>query len=297
MSTTETDRGNFEHVARRGLRDGDDREPQAIERDIDATRADMRATLEALERRFSFERLVDMTLGRIRDRGGEFAGNLTDAATQNPLPLLLTSIGLGWMMLTSRRGSRGNGASYSNSGDYDYHDSAGTLREGARTLRERAGNLRNRASEAADKVHGAMDSTRETMHGAMDSTRETWKHAAQSSRQTFEHTAESLRSGASRAAQVTREQTDRVNRLLHEQPLMLGALGLAAGAIIGALLPTTEHEDRMLGDTRDKAVKEVAQKSRAKVEAAREQVASALRPDGSNAGSDSSGRQPASRPH
>jgi ElaB/YqjD/DUF883 family membrane-anchored ribosome-binding protein len=315
MSTSEMDRGNFEDVARRDLHDDDEREPQAIERDIDATRADMRATLEALERRFSFERLVDMTVGRIRDRGGEFAGNLTDAATRNPMPLLLTSIGLGWMMLTSRRGPRSNSGSYY-SGDYD-EGGTGALREGARSLRERAGNIRDRASHAADKVHGAMDSTRETMHGAMgsmrtamdstretvgnavDSTRETWRHAAESSRHTLEQTTESLRSGASRAAEVTREQAERVNRLLHEQPLMLGALGLAAGAIIGALLPTTEHEGRMLGDIRNKTMKEVAQKSRAKFEAAREQVTAALRPEGKGSSDDSgsSERQSASRPH
>jgi ElaB/YqjD/DUF883 family membrane-anchored ribosome-binding protein len=316
MSTSEMDRGNFEEVARRELHDDGEREPQAIERDIDATRADMRATLEALERRFSFERLVDMTVGRIRDRGGEFAGNLTEAATQNPMPLLLTSIGLGWMMLASRRGSRSNSGSYYS----DAHDdgvTTGALREGARSLRERAGNIRDRASHAADKVHGAMDSTRETMHGAMgsmrsaidstretvgsamDSTRETWRHAAESSRHTLEQTTDSLRSGAHRAAEVTREQAERVNRLLHEQPLMLGALGLAAGAIIGALLPTTEHEGRMVGDMRNKAMKEVAQKSRAKFEAAREQVAAALRPEGKES-SDEGGageRQSASRPH
>jgi ElaB/YqjD/DUF883 family membrane-anchored ribosome-binding protein len=263
MSTTETDRGNFEDVARRELRDDDDREPQAIERDIDATRADMRATLEALERRFSLERLVDMTVGRIRARGGEFAGNLTDAATQNPMPLLLTSIGLGWMMLAGRRGSRGNGGYYS-----------------------------------ADTVHGAMDSTRETMRSAMDSTRETWQQATESSRQTFEQTAESLRSGASRAAEITREQRDRVNRLIHEQPLMLGALGLAAGAIIGALLPTTEHEARMLGEMRDKTFKEVAQKSRAKLDAAKEHVAAALRPEASaDDGASSASKKAATRPH
>jgi ElaB/YqjD/DUF883 family membrane-anchored ribosome-binding protein len=309
MSTSEMDRGSFEDAAPRDLRGGDDeREPQAIERNIDATRADMRATLEALERRFSFDRLVDMTVGRIRERGGEFAGNLTDAATRNPIPLLLASIGVGWMMLASRRGSRANGGYYSGSGDYtgdyDQHEGAGMLREKARHLRERAGHLRERASEAANKVHGAMDSTRETMHGAMgsmhsamDSTRETWKHAAESSRHTLEHTADSLRSGASRAAEVTRAQAERVTRLLHEQPLMLGALGLAAGAIIGALLPTTEHEGRMLGDVRNKAMKEVAQKSRAKFETAREHAAAALRPEGGTDDSGSSARQPASRPH
>jgi|SRR5688572_26744828 len=304
MSTSEMDRGNFEDVARRDLRDGDDeREPQAIERNIDATRADMRATLEALERRFSFERLIDMTVGRIRERGGEFAGNLTNAATQNPIPLLLASVGVGWMMLANRRGSGANGGYYSGTGDYaaddDRHEGTGALREKARHLRERAGHIRQRASEVADKAHDAMDSTRETMHGAMDSTRETWKHAAESSRHTLEHTAESLRSGATRAAEVTRSQAERMNRLLHEQPLMLGALGLAAGAIIGALLPTTEHEGRVLGDMRNKAMKEVAQKGRATFETAREHVAAALRPEGEG-GSDDSGasaREPASRPH
>ena len=109
MSTTETDAGrNLENEGRRfAERPGlEDREPQTIEREIDATRADMRATLEALERRWSLERLVDLTVGRVRERGGEFAGNLTDAVTQNPVPLLLTSIGVGWMILASRRDTR-----------------------------------------------------------------------------------------------------------------------------------------------------------------------------------------------
>jgi len=258
MSTSETDSGrSFEEVARhsgemREAHELEDREPQVIEREIDATRADMRATLEALERRFSFDRLVDMTVGRIRARGGEFAGNLTDAATQNPMPLLLTSIGLGWMMLMSRRGTR--------------------------------------AERAADQVQGAMDSTRETL-----------KQAAESSRETIEQTAESVRSGATRAFEMTREHAgvarERVDRLLHEQPLMLGALGLAAGAIIGALLPSSEHEDRYLGEMRDKAVKGVARKSRERLETALDQVAPSSTAERRSAGDEDSRGRPASRPH
>jgi len=295
MSTSETDGGrSFEEVARRSgeMREAselEDREPQVIEREIDATRADMRATLEALERRFSFDRLVDMTVGRIRARGGEFAGNLTDAATQNPMPLLLTSIGLGWMMLMSRRGSRGGNATpYEN----QWKDQSADDRGGA---------LRERAGRAADQVHGAMDSTRETLKQAADSTRETWRQAADSSRETIEQTAESVRSGATRAVEITREQAgmarERVDRLLHEQPLMLGALGLAAGAIIGALLPTSEQEDRYLGEMRDKAVKDVAQKSRARLKTALDQVAPSSSAERRNAGDEGSRSRPASRPH
>jgi len=290
MSTSETDSGrSFEEVARhsgetREARELEDREPQAIEREIDVTRADMRATLEALERRFSFDRLVDMTVGRIRARGGEFAGNLTDAATQNPMPLLLTSIGLGWMMLMSRRGSRSNAQSYS---DRWSDERSGSIGE---RMGERMGNVRERAGRAADEVQGAMDSTRETL-----------RQAADSSRETIEQTAESVRSGATRAFEITREQAgmarERVDRLLHEQPLMLGALGLAAGAIIGALLPTSEHEDRYLGEMRDKAVKDVAQKSRAGLETALDQVAPSSTAERRSAGDEDSRGRPASRPH
>jgi ElaB/YqjD/DUF883 family membrane-anchored ribosome-binding protein len=279
----------------REARELEDREPQVIEREIDATRADMRATLEALERRFSFDRLVDMTVGRIRARGGEFAGNLTDAATQNPMPLLLTSIGLGWMMLMSRRGSRGNAQSYSDRWSDDRGGTIGErMGEGIDTVRERAG-------RAADQVQGAMDSTRETLKQAADSTRETWRQAAGSSRETIEQTAESVRSGATRAFEVTREQAgmarERMDRLLHEQPLMLGALGLAAGAIIGALLPTSEHEDRALGAMREKAVKDVAQRGRAGLETALERAAPSPSTERRNVGDEDSRGRPASRPH
>ena len=257
MSQSETEAGRNIGDAARRYADLDDREPRAIERRIDATRADMRATLEALERRLSFDRLVELTVGRVRERGGEFAGNLTDAATQNPVPMLLTSIGLGWMMLTSRRGSRSSYSTYES----------------------------DRTSGLADKMHGAADATRET----------------------FEESAESLRSGASRVAAATREHLDhareqadyareRMSRLLDEQPLMIGAIGVAAGAILGALLPTTEHEDRLLGEVRDKAVRNVADKSRSKFEAAREHAAAYSAP-GSGRDDDAAREQATQRPH
>jgi ElaB/YqjD/DUF883 family membrane-anchored ribosome-binding protein len=309
MSTSETDtRGDLQQESRRYAAQEalQDQDTDVIEQEIDATRADMRATLEALERRFSFDRLVDLTVGRIRERGGEFAGNLTDAATQNPVPLLLTSIGLGWMMLTSRRGTRTDD-------DYSAGPASG-LREHGSKLRQRMSGMRARAGDTADKIHGAVDSTRDTLRSAADSTREAWRSATQSSRETIEHTsaslhdtAESLRDTASRAAATTREQVEhareRMDRLLHEQPLMLGALGLAAGAIIGALLPSTEQEGRALGEMRQKAIDEVAQKGRARYETAKETVkqtvkqAVGINPAPAADTGDEASRGQASRPH
>ncbi len=65
--------------------------------------------------------------------------------------------------------------------------------------------------------------------------------------------------------------------LVEEQPLMVGALGLALGAALGALLPATRHEDQLMGETRDQlkreatqVVREEAQTVRATAEAAYE---------------------------
>jgi hypothetical protein len=43
-----------------------------------------------------------------------------------------------------------------------------------------------------------------------------------------------------------------------EQPMLLTGLGIAVGALAGALLPTTEAENRFMGETSD-SVKERAQ--------------------------------------
>jgi hypothetical protein len=43
-----------------------------------------------------------------------------------------------------------------------------------------------------------------------------------------------------------------ITRVLREQPLVLAGLGLAIGGLLGAILPTTEIEDKVMGDASDK---------------------------------------------
>ena len=116
----------------------------------------------------------------------------------------------------------------------------------------------------------AGDRVSEQVHGAAESSREAFGHAAESIRGTTSRAAEITRSQVESARDGVEHAQERMQRLLDEQPLMLGALGLVAGALIGALLPTTEAENRLVGDVRDKAVRKVARTSRKKYEAARE---------------------------
>lgn len=82
--------------------------------------------------------------------------------------------------------------------------------------------------------------------------------------------------------------------LWHEQPLILGALGLAAGAIAGAALPPTEEEDRAFGELRDRAMDRAkaagadrAREARERAGEAAERARDRIRGDGNGASASS----------
>jgi len=67
-----------------------------------------------------------------------------------------------------------------------------------------------------------------------------------------------VRSRFARAADTTRERTRRtqyrVVSQIERQPLLLGGIAMALGALLGAVIPATEYEDRIVGELRDRAV-------------------------------------------
>jgi hypothetical protein len=84
------------------------------------------------------------------------------------------------------------------------------------------------------------------------------------------HHADAARSDSSklqdrlaRAAEATREQTRRtqyrVVSAIERQPILLGSVAVALGALLGALIPATEYEDRIVGQVRDRAVERAKQ--------------------------------------
>jgi ElaB/YqjD/DUF883 family membrane-anchored ribosome-binding protein len=64
--------------------------------------------------------------------------------------------------------------------------------------------------------------------------------------------SDTMRSATGRTMDMGRQVQDRVGRMMDEQPLVMGAVGLFIGAAIGALLPSTRAENRLMGDTADK---------------------------------------------
>jgi Protein of unknown function (DUF3618) len=127
--------------------------------------------------------------------------------------------------------------------------------------------LTERAKEAAEAARGAAqglaedvrDTAREWSEGARTAARgarEGARRVGTGARHRLRQTGEQLRHGAHGAGARAGHYGRRVRRgffdTLHEQPLVLGALGLAVGAAIGAALPATETEDAWMGDKRDR---------------------------------------------
>lgn len=82
--------------------------------------------------------------------------------------------------------------------------------------------------------------------------------------------ARAARRGGRRLGYKGRRQVSQASRgvqhFLREQPLVLGALGIAVGAALGAGLPATRREDALMGDARDDLIRRGRQAGREQIE-------------------------------
>ncbi|MFN2361621.1 MAG: DUF3618 domain-containing protein [Marinobacter sp.] len=76
--------------------------------------------------------------------------------------------------------------------------------------------------------------------------------AAERTRDAAERTRDAGHKAAKGARSGLRDAHDGYTHLLSEQPLLVGVLAVAAGAALGALLPRTSTEDRVMGEWSDR---------------------------------------------
>jgi ElaB/YqjD/DUF883 family membrane-anchored ribosome-binding protein len=90
------------------------------------------------------------------------------------------------------------------------------------------------------------------------SARETVGEYAESARMTARQASERVRNVAGTASlqarQGWRRASSSVDGWVHEYPLAAGAIAVAVGAAIGLSAPSTEFENRTMGETRDEAI-------------------------------------------
>lgn len=210
-----------------------------LEREIAEQRAHLGETISALEERFSPGQMLDQVLAYGKENGGEFTHNLVNTVKNNPVPTLMLAVGAAWLMYGSNNRNLGYGnsygepmrASYGLDPDYDASSQSSSAH-----LKDTALHAKDKASQLTGQVKS---SVRSSLHGA----RETANHV----RHSLGHAGQEIRHQAYRAS-------DGFGRLLREQPLAVGAMGIALGALIGGSLPSSRTEDRLMGDKRDRVM-------------------------------------------
>lgn len=241
------------------------KDPETLEREIDQQRAEITDIVTALENKLSPGQMIDTALGYAKGNGGEFVTNLGNTLKANPVPTLLTGIGLVWLMAGQNRQPT---STYSTTTGPSMRD---RMSEKTAGLKERGASVKDRATQMRSSVSSSLGSARSRVS-------DTGRHASENLR---------YRAGQARGG---------FNRMLNEQPLALGAIGIALGALVAACVPPTRREDEMMGEARDQMkerLREQAEVGYQKASAVGEQVATHVKQDMSNGASQPS----ASRTH
>lgn len=186
-----------------------------LEHEVDQARARLGRTASELSDRLSPGELIDQALRMAREHGGELGRNLGAQVKNNPLPMMLTSVGISWMMMASgNKPAPRADDSYATGNGKDGHGLKDALGESVARSREKAAEIGDKAAAMGDRVQVATADVKESA----------------------QHARESL------------------VKFYRDQPLLAGSLGIAIGAALGALVPPSEMEDGMFGDFSDRSV-------------------------------------------
>ena len=254
---------------------------EQLEQESARVRAHVAETIDELRDRATPGQLVDQLLDYAREgNGAQYLRNLRSEIVDHPMPVTLVGAGIAWMIVQSMVPGLRNGA------DRPAHDGDGRtasdkLRDAGSAVQEAgsaaAETLRDAGGRASDAVGHAMDSATSAMRAIGDRTSSAYQRTAS----TIRDSSRSVVEGAGTAIEFSKDQ-----------PLLLAGLGLTVGAVLGALLPRTRTEDRLMGDAADdvkESASRVAERAKQKTKDAYEDVKSTVRQSDSGARDDSSG--------
>jgi hypothetical protein len=194
-----------------------------LEADIARTRAALDRTAGALAQQLDTRHLFARTLDMIAESiGGNGEFRLNEVIRANSIPLALIGLGVGWLLA-------------GNTGVIDAVAQDQRLVAARRRIGDKSRGVGKTVSVTGDaQLDDLNDDRRENG----------WVHqasvAARDAIRTVRETGE--------AVHLPKEATQAFTR----HPLLVGVLGIAAGAALAALLPPTRLEDEWLGETRDK---------------------------------------------
>ena len=278
-------------------------ETDQLEDQLDQDREHLRETLSALEDKMSPGRLLDEAMRHFNTGPKAFASDLAAQVQANPMPALLTGVGLAWLMMsqgkttvpTPTTGSPQPTVDPSGLDDYGVWDEHDRLQQAewscvrldgetgeahkarmdaarARALalnqdpEEDSSTFSSRVRSAADGIRSRSSALRDKVIKAAGSAAHTASGAASSTSNALHSGSASLRSGTGSAVQSAIQ-------LHYENPVATAAVGVALGALFGAAFPVSSREEDVLGGVADKGLEIGSELSRKAADAVEQSLA------------------------
>lgn len=276
---------NAEQDVQRANEDQEGADTGAIRDDIESTRANMSETINAIEEKLSPQRLTqqakdvvhDATIGRVEhamndmtDSAREGGHTLLDTVRQNPIPVALAGIGLGWLIMETRqtaneRSARQSrryqggryypdqyGSQYGNQYGQQYRGQYGGY---AQPQRYGAGYT---AGGYTTGYQGTAQSTQDSSPSLTDRAQDKLGQAQDKLGQVTDQVQNAGGQLQDQAQQVAGQIQDQAQYqmgrargwfadTMDDNPLAIGLIALGVGALTGFALPETDKERQVMG--------------------------------------------------
>ena len=275
------------------------RDPEAIADDIRETRAEMDETIDALSAKLDPANLVDQAKevfsSSARDAGTSMMESFKDSSfldtiKENPVPAAAVGLSVAWFLskMGEAESDRYRDERYRATGDpyyaprprvrygtspryamYDDRAYGGPYDDRDPYDARRFGGASDDES-MADKASGALDTVKDKASDAVDAVKDKAGDLADSARDAVSGSADATRDQAHRARQQAgryeRQAASWLDRQMTANPLAVGAVALAAGALVGLSVPETDAEHRAFGDQADDVKRQLADVASDKVD-------------------------------
>ncbi|SKA01510.1 hypothetical protein SAMN02745126_03142 [Enhydrobacter aerosaccus] len=243
---------------------------ESLERQAETVRSDLSVTLEALRGSMTRTALTSGATALAKEGGATVARAAVRRASDNPFAALLIGAGMLMLLTGKPNGSAGAGqivtrATKAVKGAVS--KVTGATADAADTVGNTVSNARTSAAgTASQSVAAAADWTATKTGDAVAGVSSTAATVTAAAQAKLDKAADALAQGRDRLAQTVHDVEDnadalgtRLSQFAQEQPVLVAALAIAAGAALGAALPMTDAERRYLGPSGAR----VAEKGRA----------------------------------
>jgi uncharacterized protein YjbJ (UPF0337 family) len=230
------------------------------------------------------EKMANMTMHKAES----WRSQMMETIKQNPIPAALVGIGLGWLLIEGTRSSSYNYNQADYSGQYydpskgmRYYPEQKPLMVKAQDTSENMSQVQGKASEM---THNVQETLGEVASNIQTKASDMATRAGETASQVANRASETASNLQAKAGEMTTNLQSTVSEqaaYLSEQaqyqagrakqtfqntfeqnPLSVGAVALVAGAAIGLMLPITQKEDELMGETRDRLLHQAQDKAK-----------------------------------